>query len=62
MTARNFFLNLIRRHRDVGIVLGKLAHPRQTVQDSGSFMTMDRTQFKITDRQLPITAELSIYR
>ncbi len=42
----------------MGIILGKAAYPHETVQHSGPFMAMHRSQFKKTKRKITIAPQL----
>ena len=49
---------LFRGAEDMRIVLGKAAHPHQTVQHPGALEAVDRAQLGIADRQIAVAAQI----
>lgn len=52
--------NLVRHHEDVGIILGKAADTEQTMKGTGQFMTVNKTQFTDTQRQVTVGMGLTV--
>ena len=55
-------VELLRRAEDVGVVLGKLAHPHQAVQHARLFVAVNRAQLEIAQRQVAVGADLATCR
>ena len=56
----DFSLNLLRRHEDMGIILGEVAHTEQAVEGTGQFMAMHQAQLTGTQRQVAIAVLLGL--
>ena len=52
--ALDFILDLLRGHENVGVVLGKTAHPHQAVQLAGLFMAVHQSQLAHAQGQIPV--------
>jgi hypothetical protein len=44
----------------VGIILGEFPHSQEPVKNSGSFMTMNQSQLKISLGQIPVTPDRGV--
>src|SRR6266568_341213 len=55
-----FGIQLFRSAEDVGIILGKAAHPHETMKHSGPLMAMHRAELEETERKITITPELGL--
>ena len=52
--ALDFIFDLIRRHKDMGVVLRKAAHTHQTVKLAGFLVTMHKPKLTHADRKIPV--------
>ena len=52
--AVDFVFNLLRHAEDVGVVLGKAAHPQQAVHHARALVAIDRAQLAQPHRQIAI--------
>src|SRR5215204_4071245 len=55
-TAYDLCAHICPGAEDMSIVLGKSAHPRQSVQRAGEFGTMTHAKLGVTQRQIPVRA------
>jgi len=53
----DFGIQLFRHAQNVRIVLRKLTHPHQTMENTGLFVAMNGAQFEIPQRQIPVAAD-----
>ena len=56
--AHNLILDLLRSHKNVGVILGKTAHPHQAVKLTGFLMAVNQSQLSHSQRQIPIRTRL----
>ena len=56
--ALDLIPDLLRHHEDMGIVLGKAAHPHQSVHLAGFFVAVYDSQLAHPQRQIPVGAGL----
>ena len=54
--AHDLFFNLVFAAKNMRVVLCKPAHAQKPMQDTGFFMTVNRSHFKIPDRHFAIRA------
>src|SRR5208283_3413597 len=55
----DFLFDLVLHAEYMRIILGKAPHPHKSVQCSGSFVPVYRTEFCIPQRQVPVAPELT---
>lgn len=58
--ADDFCFQGFRRAEQVGVVLGKAAHPQQAVLHTRPLVAVHRAHFGVAQRQLPVTAWLGL--
>ena len=57
---QDFAFHLLGHAQDMGIILGKLAHPGKAVQDPGALVAQDGAQLEIAQGQLPVAPHLGL--
>ncbi len=52
--------DLLRKHKDMSIILGKATNPHQAMEGTGQLMTVDQPQLCHSYRQIPIAVDFSL--